>query len=382
MFAALLILLLLCLFGVAQTYLIYPVATLRAAERRCRPDPAKGNCGAWPTTYVLMSVYNEEAILPEKLATLAALKYRGTLEFHFASDRSTDRSTALLEEFLASHPGRLQVNADRLGKPGSINALVANLPPGGIYVFTDASVMLRDDTVTELVRAILADDKTGLCDATMVHTGVPPGGVGALEDTYIRREVDLKRAESCLWRKMIGPFGGCWAMRAEAYRPVPDTYLVDDFYLCMAAYEAGWNGVSAPGAVAYEGVGLQLRDEFRRKRRIGAGNWQNLIRFRGLWWPPSQSPLAYAFCSHKVLRWLSPLLLAVGAMSLLGLLVLTGNYWTATAFLLLTVFICAVIPALRYFAAMNVALLLGMVDYLNGIKTNVWQPSHRNKDAG
>lgn len=329
-----------------------------------------------------MAVHNEAVVLPEKLKYLAQLDYPGPLTFHFGSDCSDDGTNDLLQRFLNHHPGSLHLNRRRKGKPGTINLLARGIDPESILVFTDASVMLRSDTVTELVRPMLDDPSIGLTDATMIHTGVPTGGIGPLEDQYIQREVNLKRAESCLWQAMIGPFGGCWAMRSKAFSPVPDNYLVDDFYLCMSAYEAGWRGVSAPDALAYEGVGLHMEDEFRRKRRIGAGNWQNLIRFFRLWWPPGRDVLAYAFFSHKVLRWLTPWLLAVGGLSLAGLLLQTGNYWTLAAFVLVMGVVCALSPAVRYFAAMNVALLLGTVDYLKGIKTNVWQPSHRHQDNG
>ncbi|WP_104421020.1 glycosyltransferase family 2 protein [Neolewinella xylanilytica] len=382
MHALLLLLLIVSLLGVLHTYVLYPYLTLGAAERRCKDASPPGPIGDWPRVHVLMSVHNEAVVLPEKLASLARIDYPGPLHFHLGSDRSTDGSEALLHRFAAAHSATLTLNERRLGKPGTINRLVREIDTDGVLVFTDASVILRPDTVTELVRPMLTDESIGVTDATMVHTGVPGGGVGSLEDQYIRREVALKRAESCLWQAMIGPFGGCWAMRAAAFRPVPDTFLVDDFFLCMSAYEAGWRGAAAPEAVAYEGVGLRLGDEFRRKRRIGAGNWQNLLRFRRLWWPPSRDPLAYAFFSHKILRWLTPLLLSIGGLSLLALLLLDGNYWIAATFLLLMALICAASPAVRYFSAMNVALLLGLVDYLTGIKTNVWQPSHRHQDDG
>ncbi|WP_116105637.1 glycosyltransferase family 2 protein [Lewinella sp. IMCC34191] len=383
MHALLYILLLVCVLGVVHTYVLFPYLLLRAAERRCKePSRPVAESRTWPNVHVLMAVHNEAVVLPDKLDSLAGLDYPGPLTFHFGSDCSNDGSDELLHGFAEQHPATVHRNRERLGKPGTINFLVGDMETNGILVFTDASVMLRPDTVTELVGPMLDDPGIGLTDATMIHTGVPDEGIGSLEDHYIQREVNLKRAESCLWGAMIGPFGGCWAMRSEAFKPVPDTYLVDDFYLCMAAYEAGWRGVSAPRALAYEGVGLYLNDEFRRKRRIGAGNWQNLVRFRRLWWPPGRDGLSYALFSHKVLRWLTPLLLLVGGVSLAGLMILAGNYWTVLAFLLLMGTICALSPAVRYFAAMNVALLLGTVDYLKGIKTNVWQPSHRNQDNG
>jgi len=193
---------------------------------------------------------------------------------------------------------------------------------------------------------------------------------------------------------MIGPFGGCWAIRAAAFQSVPPTFLVDDFFLCMAAYEQGYRGVSSAEAIVYEGVGQSIRDEFRRKVRISSGNWQNLVRFRKLWMPPIKSPLAFAFWSHKVLRWWTPFFLLIGAVAWVLLILSSGNYWATLTFglvagatvglalldlLLNALGIHARAPrAMRYFLAMNAALLVGFWRYLNGIHSNVWQPSQRN----
>ena len=369
----------LCLLAVAHSYLVYPALLLRASARRCHEYRVSVPVTTWPKVHVLMAVHNEEVVLPQKLRSLAQLSYPGELSVHIVSDHSTDGTDGLLRNFAG--PDRMVTyNDQRRGKPASINRLAADLPRKGIYVFTDASVMLRPDTVTELVRPLAQDADLGVSDAVMVHTGVPTKGVGRLEDAYIRREVELKRAAGCLYAALPGPFGGCWALRARAFRPVPDAFLVDDFYLCLAAYEQGYGGVTAPGAYAEEGVGIRIGDEFRRKRRIGAGNWQNLVRFRKLWWPPWRDARAYVLFSHKILRWISPYLLVTGALSGLTLIACVSNYRTAAAFVLIGLAACGFSPALRYFTAMNVALLIGGVDYLTGIKSNVWQPSHRNED--
>ncbi len=398
-----LLLLLLCVTAVVHTYVLYPLLVTWAAARRCKDRKEKPTVPSplqWPAVDVLMAVHNEELVLAKKLDSLLAQDYPGVLAFHIGNDRSTDRTSGILKEYDAAFPGRfhLRLNPERSGKPATINALAAGLSEARIFVLTDASVLLRWDTVTELVRPMLRDENIGVVDARMVHIGLEQAGISRLEDRYIGREVAVKQGESCLWQRMIGPFGGCWALRAEAFVPVPPNFLVDDFYLCMAAYEAGWLGVSSPLAVAYEGVGQHLADEFRRKRRIGAGNWQNLLRFRHLWWPPWRDPLAFAFFSHKVLRWITPHLLLIGAACWVAVILLTGNYWaglllvvvTATAGITMVIEPALAffgihstrVRALRYFAAMNLALLLGFFRFLNGISTNVWQPSHRHDNDG
>ncbi len=382
------LLLLLSVAGVLHTYVIYPWYVVRAAAARgFRGDPPAARVGVpWPEVAVVMSVHNEADVLPAKLASLTRQDYPGQITFHFGSDRSTDGTDKLLADFAAERaPGTCRVlyNLERRGKPATVNELVASMSRRGVVlVLTDASVMLQPDTVTELVRPMLADPEVGVTDARLLHTGTDSGGISHLEDRYIRGEVALKEAESRLYGRLVGPFGGCWALRAELFVPVPDSYLVDDFFLCMSAYAQGAKGVSTPAARVSEGVGQHLRDEFRRKRRIGAGNWQNLVYFHRLWWPPFGGGFAFAFFSHKVLRWWTPLLLATGLACVVGMGLRSGNYLSTLGVLLLTAVLGTCVPALRYFTAMNAALLLGLIDYVRGIRTNVWQPSHRQQADG
>lgn len=395
-----------CVLAVGHTYVFYPWYVLHKAKG-ARP-PVRGEeqksgvsgrySGSGPPVFILMAAHNEAAVLPAKLDSLAAQDYPGELRFLIGSDNSTDATNKILTgRAAADHRFSPTLFTSRQGKPNIINQLAEQAGTAGIYLITDASVMLRPNVITELVRPLLQDDGIGVVDATMVQTGAIDAGIGRQEEQYINREVSVKRAEGRLWGAMIGPFGGCWVIRAEAYRPVPANFLVDDFFLCMSAYEAGYKGVSSPTAVVEESVGQSIRDEFRRKVRISSGNWQNLVRFRRLWWPFWKDPLAFAFFSHKVLRWWTPFFLLIGLVALVGLATTSpypGNYWaglvlkcsvfgTGIVLLLDLVLSAAGVhfgPAryLRYFLAMNAALLVGFYRYLTGISSNVWQPSPRN----
>ncbi len=411
-----------CLISVLHTYLFYPTWVVwRARQGKWAQTQVQGKVKEamhWPPVHVLMAVHNEEAVLADKLASLAAQDYAGELFFLVGSDNSSDRTNDILTAWAAKDKRfRPTLFSTRQGKPGIINQLALQIKnrehevlrskskiestkyceanrESNILLLTDASVILRPNVITELVRPMLGNERIGVVDSTMVQTGGKAEGIGLSEVQYINREVNIKRAEGQLWGAMIGPFGGCWAIRAEAFCPVPDNFLVDDFFLCMAAYEAGWLGVSSEAAVVEEAVGQTIKDEFRRKVRISSGNWQNLFRFRKLWWLPTKNELSFAFFSHKVLRWWTPFFLLIGALCL-GLLVLPlGNHWALTAFgigslllvasLLLDLLLAPMgihlkgLRSLRYFIAMNAALLVGFYRFLTGITTNVWQPSNRN----
>ena len=391
------ILLLLCVAGVLHTYVLYPRYVVNLARTRVQSKNGReqGPAGQWPIVKVLMAAHNEEAVLEKKLETLSAQDYPGEMIFYVGSDNSCDRTNEIIATYAEREPRlRPVIFTERRGKPGVINHLAHLSGHDGIFVLTDASVMLRANAITEMVRPMRHDATVGIVDTTMVQVGGNEHGIGGTESRYIDGEVAVKRAEGQLWGAMIGPFGGCFALRGSCYRPVPDNFLVDDFYLCMCTYEQGFRGLSSAAAVVEEPVGQHLRDEFRRKVRISSGNWQNLVRFQHLWWPPGKTELAFALFSHKILRWWTPFLLLTGAGAWLALYLLTGNYWvgallaitsaTVLGMAVLDIFLSELnvhlraLRAMRYFLAMNAALLAGFYRYLTGIRTNVWQPSNRN----
>ncbi len=399
------------LYGVVHTYLVYPWLLEYWLQQRLQffyssqqqelayqqLQLAAAQPQKLPRVRVLMAVHNEEAVLQAKLSSLLAQDYPGDYQIWIGSDCSTDQTNAILQA-AAAEDERLHIRLfnKRQGKPGIINQLAKQVgaqEQNTIFLLTDASVMLAEDVVSQLVAPMFQQPAIAMADACMIHTGLQQSGISRSEDQYIHREVRIKQAEGYLWGYTMGPFGGCYALRASYFRPVPDNFLVDDFFLCLSAYEAGGKGISVAAATCYEAVGQQIEDEFRRKVRISAGNWQNAQRFRRLWCLLT-TPLGFAFFSHKLLRWLTPILLLLALASLAALYIFCSNYWAAflfcmavSALLLIPLadkllatylgFHCLPLRSLRYFIAMNAALLLGLLRYLKGIQTNVWQPSKR-----
>ena len=305
--------------GVFHTYFLYPflldVWTRRTPPLVHPPVPEPD----LPFVSVLMAVYNERTVIRQKMEALLALDYPpDRLRIYVGSDCSTDGTNEVLARY-AAPPTLVWYATERTGKPGILNELYQRATdhrpagPDHLLLLTDANVFPRPDALRRLVRPF-QDPTIGLVDSHMQHTGTAAGGIAASEDRYIRREVRIKDAESRLWRAMIGPFGGCFALRSELFESVPRHFKVDDFYLAMRVFERGYGAVNQLGAVCTETVGSSLDGEFRRKRRIGTGNFQNLKRFRGLWgrfW----TPVGFALFSHKILRWLVPVFLLVALIA-------------------------------------------------------------------
>ncbi len=83
---------------------------------------------------------------------------------------------------------------------------------GEILVITDANVMLDKNTLNELAGSFNCPE-TGLVDTYMINTRLKKDGISHQEKFYISREVKIKHNESLIWGTMMGPFGGCYAVR-------------------------------------------------------------------------------------------------------------------------------------------------------------------------
>lgn len=384
---------------IVHTYVLYPLLLKLLGRGKPPHRPLLQPGEDWPHVSVLMALYNEEQVVAKKLDSLLAQEYpKDRLSFFLGSDCSTDQTNPIIEQYQRQHS---QLHffpfSNRQGKPGVINFLSreANIrqraSPEHIYLITDANVILTPSTISNLVRHF-KDPALAIVDAHMVHTGMQKGGISHSENQYISSEVRLKDLEGRLWGYMMGPFGGCYAIRSNYFTPVPPNFLVDDFFITMQAFEKGGKAINDLEAVCHEAVSHDWREEFRRKSRISTGNFQNLFLFSHLWWPPFKA-LSFAFFSHKVLRWLVPFFLLLMAISVVILAILGSPLYQYM--LLLALIAVIMFPLLdigltfagvnwlplrhiRYFLLMNLALFMGFIRYLRGVQSSIWEPPKRN----
>ena len=387
------------------TYIGYPLLVTLLGRRRQKAIPSDTTPDQLPFVSILMAVYNEEKVIEEKLQCLQQLDYpKDKIAIFIGSDCSSDNTNALISGLQDTFPQLFFFSfTERRGKPGVVNQLALeaakNKPTSDFHIFlmTDANVILEEKCLKNLARHY-KDDDIVIVDANMVNIGMQKKGISQSENQYISSEVKLKNNEAHAWKTMAGPFGGCYTLRASHFSPVPNNYLVDDFYITMKVIEKKGAVINDLAAICYEAVSHEINEEFRRKVRISAGNFQNLVTFPHLWWPPYRLP-GFILFSHKVLRWLGPFFIIGMILSSTYLLfhqetTMIWRYFYQLSTLGIWVFLL-VIPVLdkllskigvhilyfrsiRYFVLMNVALLKGFINFSKGIKNNVWEPTKRN----
>jgi cellulose synthase/poly-beta-1,6-N-acetylglucosamine synthase-like glycosyltransferase len=386
----------LSLLLVAHTYVLFPVLlSWLARGRRQNPDVYAPAALDLPAVDILLAAHNEEAVIEEKVHSTFATTYpHDRLRLLVGSDNSSDQTNVLLAKLAAQYPQlRFEAYQQRTGKPTVIENL-ARQATAPVLVLTDANVFFAPDTLYHLVKHF-HNPTIGLVGGNIINPEHRAEGISGQEKAYLERENLIKFQEGITWGAMMGAFGGCFAVRRSCYHPAPAAFLVDDFYITMAVLRDGFQAINELAAVCYEDVSDRLPEEFRRKARISAGNFQNLKEFRPLL-SPAWGGVAFALWSHKVLRWYTPLLLLLLLAVTSGLVALDAGwlYQLALAGQLLLPLLLLVDSALRrlgrhsrllrfvtHFYSMNAALLLGYWRYLRGIKTTVWQPTQRFQQA-
>ena len=290
-------------------FVLYPgLLKLWRVRRRTVPEP-----GELPRVGLVICALNEERVIGDKLTNSFTLDYqRDRLSVYLVNDGSTDRTGEIAGEFVAQGL-RLISRPQRMGKVSNLNEVVPKLAEE-IVVLSDANVIYHRQALRRLV-ARFDDPLIGGVSGRVVLTGTAEP-LRSAEENYYSIEWLLQERASDIY-SMCGADGAMYAFRRYLFRPCPPDTIIEDFVIPMSIVRQGYRVVFESGATAMEQGPASLQEEFQRKVRIAAGAAQALIRGSG--WP-GNAPFRFwfVFVSHKLLRWLSPLV-AVAIAVLAGL---------------------------------------------------------------
>ncbi len=384
------IILLACIFLIFHSYVLFPVVLKILSINKKQNTNVYTYEDDLPSVAILLAVYNEQSVIEEKIIKTFETKYPiNKIKFYIGSDASTDATNDIISKYSSKYPIELVVFPGRTGKSGIINRL-AELAKEEIYILTDANVFFTPDTIYQLIKHY-KNNSIAQVGGNIINPIHKKDGISYQEKSYLSRENLIKYQEGVIWGTMIGAFGGCYSIRAAYYSPVPKNFLMDDFYISMYVFEQGKKAINELDAECYEDVSNKIEEEFRRKVRISAGNFQNLNRYKALLWPP-YTGLSFCFLSHKVLRWYTPIFLIIAFLSVL-ILTQSQNYYYYLLLLMVGIFMSPALDTIfkrlgihlkllrfaTHFILMNFALLKGFIWYHRGVETNVWKPTQRNQ---
>jgi len=376
-----------CLFLIVYSYAVYPIALLLLSKIHLKTRIRNAN--RLPSVSFVIAAYNEQDVIENKLRNCLSMNYPKTkIEFLIGSDHSTDGTDTLVRRFARRHRRiRLFAFPLREGKAYVMNKIVPRAK-GDILVFSDANTLYHADSVRRMVSHFADAGVGGVCGKlVLVNPNDNTGGQG--ETLYWNYENLVKRLEGRI-RTVFGATGGIYAIRKRLFQPLPRsrTSINDDFLIPMRIIAKGFDVVYDDKAKAREFVSYSAQDEFRRKVRIGTGNVFTFIHILPLL-HPRHGFIAFGLWSHKIIRWAVPFLMALLFLLNVGLLGMPFFRWVFGFQVLF--YLCAFagwlvdrrgktlkpLSICFYFVGINLALLIGYVNYFTGSIPPAWDRLER-----
>jgi cellulose synthase/poly-beta-1,6-N-acetylglucosamine synthase-like glycosyltransferase len=264
----------------------------------------------------------------------------------------------------------------------SLNDLVA-ISEADYLVFSDANTEFKDDAVSKLMRHFIGENQAdAVCGELDLFSEVTGEN---LDSAYWKYERILKFNESRI-KGLLGANGAIYAIRKSLFLPLlPDT-VIDDYTVVFQVAVDGGRVLYEPEAVAFEEVAPSTSDEYKRRVRIGSGNYQAFARYLKVL-NPSYGVLWFSYFSHKVLRWHTPHLLL--AALIVSLLLSFGSVWYFCLFIIQSVVyvLCykfrdkkikiKVLKLLVFWVNMNFALGHGALRFYRGGAKGAWDSTNR-----
>ncbi|MEP6946348.1 MAG: glycosyltransferase family 2 protein [Acidobacteriota bacterium] len=364
----------------AYVYVGYPLVVFIASvlfPRHVRRETIE------PTVTVLITAFNEEAAIRQKIENTLAIEYPSVkLEVLVASDGSSDRTESIVLEY-AERGVRLFRQEGRAGKTVTQNNAVMRAT-GDVILFSDATTEYDADVLRRLLPAF-ADETVGCVAGRLVYLDKAGSSVGSGAKSYWNYETFLRSAESDAC-SLIGASGCLYAVRRSAYEAMyPEA--CSDFLICTALYRKGLRSVFEPDAVCFEHTNSRPADEFNMRVRVIMQTYTDLWRNRDMINPFKSGFFSLEMISHKWLRYAVPLMLATIFIS--NALLAYFNDLYDIVFAAQVIFYASAaagwilersgrhimplsIPL--YFVLANLASVVAFFRFVKGERTTTWEP--------
>lgn len=373
---------------IAYAYFGYP-ALLYVLSRVWRRSAGTGSSGPspyQPMVTLIISAYNEERSIDEKLRNSLGLLYPADLlEIVVASDGSTDRTA----EIVAGYADRgviLRHFDGRIGKSACLNQTV-QLAKGEIVVFSDANSQYDPGAIRGLIDRF-SDRNIGFVTGRTQYLKSENGKTVDAVGLYSKIEQWTKRYEGEL-SSCVGADGAIFAVRRALYSPIRADDI-NDLVIPLAVVRRGYRGVLEETAVCTETLAEEYREEYRRQVRIATRTIMAVVNNSDLLDPFRHGFFAFQLFSHKLTKLLVPFFLASLAFSNV-LLATDSLFYTVLLIGQVGVYVLAfaaspvksssriakISSVLRTLLIHNGGVFVGWVNFFSGRKFTTWSTARR-----
>lgn len=346
-----------------------------------------------PGVTLLIAAYNEGDYIRKKIENCLQLDYPpGKLSILFITDGSNDHSNDIIGEYPQV---QLLHQPERRGKVAAINRAMQFVKTPFV-IFCDANTDLNPECIREIVKHYQFPDVGGVAGEKIIKESGDESSAGAGEGLYWKYESILKKLDSEFY-SVVGAAGELFSVRTELFFEVPENVLLDDFIISLKIAQIGYRIKYEPKAFAIEAPSFNIKEEQKRKVRIGAGGFQSIVMLKSLLNIFKYPKLSFQYISHRVLRWaVCPFLLPI----ILGLNIIIYTQTKESVYGMLLVsqiifYLAAAIGYLQaldnkrsrlfyvpfYFVFMNVCLYFGLARFLKKKQSVLWEKAVRKPEV-
>jgi len=268
----------------------------------------------YPTVTLVVSAYNEEVGIEEKLKNCISLEYpREKIQIIILSDGSTDNTNQIVKD----HEGqnlKLVIFSEHRGKHQTIKDSLSMMG-GEILIFTDADVTLKKDALVNIVKPF-REKHVGAVGGNLEYRAVSSSfryrNYYWMAEQYVRlRESDL--GAMCF---IPGPF---WALRKELFPLDVPLHAAIDAVIPMRVISAGYAVVMAENARAATLSCSSVPSDARTLVRTVNRGFQAILHNAQLLNVFRYPIISFCLIWHKLMRWLTIFLLFILLLSSLKL---------------------------------------------------------------
>ncbi|MFT5756260.1 MAG: biofilm PGA synthesis N-glycosyltransferase PgaC [Alteromonadaceae bacterium] len=299
-----------CVVTFIYTFIGYPILLQFYANKNHSSDLASPIMQDLPEITILLCIYNSADKLEARITNIFDSDYPANkLNLIIVSDGSTDDPQHVVDKVNNDKVTYIEY-IDNKGKSHALNVGLREVKTE-LVAFTDVRQSFNDQALKNLVMNF--SDKT---------IGAVSGNLEILKDEqnmendpglYWKYEKWIRENESKL-DSMLGVTGAIYMARHSLIPIIPEDTLLDDMYTPMHMIKNGFKIKFETLAIAYDSSSASTAEEFHRKVRTLAGNFQLISQFPWLM-HPTKNPLFWQFFSHKVLRLLMPYCLTLLLLS-------------------------------------------------------------------
>ncbi len=378
----------LSIITIFYTYIGYPLV-LYVYSIFKRNNYKNPDMSFFPGVTLLISAYNEENAIEDKIINSLSLNYPADLlEVVVVSDGSNDKTNEIVNKY-ADKGVMLRHYEGRIGKTACLNKAVP-LSKGDIVIFSDANSIYEKDAIKHLVKNFAEKNigfVTGYTKYKLNNFKDSDQIIGSV-NIYTKFEILIKNLESKIG-SCVGADGAIFAIRKRLYVALED-HDINDFVIPLKIIKQGFRGIIENKAFCFENIARDRKGEFNRQARITNRTLRAIFTHRELLNPFKYSIFAFELISHKLLKFIVPfLLLLIFILNVALVLNQQADIYLLTLLFQIIFYVLALLKNIKTrfdllskigfycnaFVMVNIAVIVGWLKYVKGETYTTWNPN-------